>query len=280
MPITVTPFDHGFGADVAGADPSTPLSADDFAAIKQALLDHRVIVLSDLPEDFDWLLDLTRRFGPLVPHILDQYHHPETPDCSVIRSNHGDALSRTTAKPAGAYWHADLTYDANPSDATFLYSVQIPPKGGDTLFADMIRAYETLPAATRHRIDGMTAIHRYGWNGGAAMTSLNAAQQAAHPDVEHPVVRTHAETGRKALFVNPGFTVRIVGLEQSESDALLGELIEHSLKPEFRYRHVWRKGQLVGMDNRASMHCATSDYTEPRTLFRFIVGCTERLKAA
>ncbi len=280
MPITVTPLQDGFVAEIGGADSSRVLGDGDFVLIKQALLDHKVIAISDLQESFPWLLGLCRRFGPLVPHLLDQYHHPETPECSIIRANAGDATSRRTERPAGAYWHSDLSYDANPSDATFLYSVQVPSKGGDTLFADMVRAYETLPAATKRRIDGRVALHRYGWNGGAAVTSLNAAQQAAHPDVRHPVVRTHAETGRKALFVDPGSTVAILGMEPAESDALLGELYAHALQPRFQYRHKWRKGQLVGMDNRACLHCASADYDEPRTLYRFIVGCTERMKAA
>lgn len=280
MPITVTPLADGFAAELRGFDASRPLGDGDFAIVKQALLDHRVIAIRDLPNDFPWLLDLCRRFGPLVPHLLDQYHHPETSECSVIRANQGDALSRRTAKPAGAYWHSDLSYDRNPSDATFLYGVQIPKSGGDTQFADMVQAYATLPATLKARIDGMQALHRYGWNGGTSITTLNEKQQAAHPDVVHPVVRIHPETGEKALYVNPGTTVHILGLEQAESDDLLAALHVHALKPEFRYRHKWREGDLVGMDNRACMHCASDDYTEPRTLFRFIVGCTERLRAA
>lgn len=280
MPITVTPVRDGFVAEIAGADSTRPLDASDAAAIKQALLDYKVIAISDLTENFPWLLDLCRRFGPLVPHLLDQYHHPETPECSIIRANTGDVKSRRTERPAGAYWHSDLSYDANPSDATFLYSVQIPSKGGDTLFADMVRAYETLPAATKRRIDGRVALHRYGWNGGKAVTTLNAAQQAAHPDVRHPVVRVHPETGSKALYVDPGSTVAILDMEPAESEALLRELYAHALQPQFQYRHKWRKGQLVGVDNRACLHCASADYDEPRTLFRFIVGCTERMKAA
>jgi len=280
MPISVTPLENDFGAVIEGVDAARPLTEAGFSVIRRALVDHIVFVIPDLPQEFSWMLDLCRRFGPLVPHILDQYHHPETSECSVISMNTGDAMARSTGRPAGSFWHSDLSYDANPSDAIFLYGVTIPSDGGDTEIADMRRAYETLPAATRRRIDGLTAIHRYGYNGGESVTTLNRAQSDAHPDVVHPVVRTHAVSGRKALYVSPGVTVRILGMEQAESDDLLAELFEHALKPAFRYRHKWRQGHLVGIDNRGSMHCAIADYKEPRTLFRFIVGCTEKMPAA
>jgi len=280
MPVAVTPLEHDFGAVISGVDPFRPLTKADFATIRRALVDHIVFVIPDLPLEFGWMLDLCRRFGPLVPHILDQYHHPQSSECSVISMNTGDAFGRATGRPAGSYWHSDLSYDANPSDAIFLYGVTIPGDGGDTEIVDMRRAYETLPEKTRQRIDGLTAVHRYGYNGGESVTALNRAQQAAHPDVVHPVVRTHPVTGRKALYVSPGVTVRINGMEQADSDDLLAELYEHALKPDFRYRHKWRAGHLVGLDNRSSMHRAIADYAEPRTLYRFIVGCTERMQAA
>jgi taurine dioxygenase len=280
MPITVTPLENDFGAVITGVDPASPLSDADFGTIHRALVDHIVFVIPDLAQEFSWMLDLCQRFGPLVPHILDQYHHPDSHECSVISMNTGDAFARGTGKPAGSYWHSDLSYDADPSDAIFLYGVTIPADGGDTEIADMRRAYDTLPEATKHRIDGLTAIHRYGYDGGESVTTLNRAQHDAHPDVVHPVVRTHAVNGRKALFVSPGVTVRINGMERAESDDLLAELFEHALKPDFRYRHKWQAGHLVGLDNRSSMHCAIADYKEPRTLYRFIVGCTEKMQAA
>ena len=169
-------------------------------------------------------------------------------------------MSRKTARPAGAHWHADLSYDRNPSDVTFLYGVQIPSQGGDTLFADLRRAYETLPAATRARIDGMTAIHRYGWRSGASRTALTPEQKAAHPDAEHPVVRTHAETGRKALYVNGGHTVNFEGMTPQESAPLLEYLYGVQQRPEFSCRFQWREGDVAFWDNRAAQHNALNDY--------------------
>ena len=119
------------------------------------------------------------------------------------------------------------------------------------------------------------AIHRYGWNGGGAITELTEEQKKRTPDVEHRVVRHHPWTGRKILFVNPGFTMCIKGMDRTEGDELLAELYEHQLNPAFQYRHKWQKRQLIALDNRASMHCAVAGYSEPMRKFRMIVGCTD-----
>jgi taurine dioxygenase len=272
MSINVTPLDGNFAAIIDGPAIATPLADADFDAIHQAFLDHKVVTLRGLTWDFDTMLDFGRRFGRLVPHVLDQYHHPKTSEVSIISANTGDKTSRPTSEPAGAYWHSDLSYDANPADAIMLYAREVPSKGGDTEFCDTVAAYAALPAETKARIDGMIGIHRYGHRGGYAVVGLNEKQAEAHPDVRHPVVRTHRETGRKSLFVSPGFTAAIEGLPAAESDALLQELFDHMLQPRFRYRHKWQVGDLVCADNRSTMHCAVADYTEPRRMWRMIVG--------
>ncbi len=277
MTIKVEPLDGPMGAVVLGLDSKRPLSEADFEAVERALLDHIAIVVPDLEENVAWLRDFGNRFGPLVPHVLDQYHHPETHEVSIIARNLGTPESRTTPIPAGAFWHSDLSYEAHPSDAIFLYATHLPSRGGDTLAVNMVMAYDSLPARTKARLDGLTATHRWGWNTGGGTPTLNERQRAAHPDVAHPVVRLHARTGRKVLYVSPGFTVKIDGVAQSESDDLLAELFEHALRPDFQYRHKWSLNSLLGLDNRASMHAAVDDYDEPRRMLRMIVGCTEEL---
>jgi taurine dioxygenase len=274
MTLTVNRLDAPFGAEIPGQNITLPLNDVDFTEIHQAFLEHKVVALSGLEWEFDTMLDFGRRFGALVPHILDQYHHPQTSEVSIIAANTGDNVGRKTGKPAGAYWHADLSYDANPADAIMLYSLEIPSDGGDTEFIDTVAAYDALPQKTKHRINGLNAIHRYGHQGGNSVVGLNDAQHNAHPDVIHPVVRTHPETGCKALFVSPGFTVQIEGLAADQSDVLLAELFEHQEQPEFRYRHKWSKGQLVCADNRSTLHRAIADYSEPRRMWRMIVGGT------
>lgn len=274
--IEIEPLKGPLGARVHGVDPQRPLDDTELELLEEALLRHLAVVVDDVREDVDWLLHLGRRFGPLVPHILTQYHHPRTPEMSIITANMASAESRRTAKPAGSFWHSDLSYCRDPSDAIFLYATHVPRDGGDTLVANMQLAYEALPEDLARRIEGLTAIHRYGWGGKDAITEPDATRRAQYPDVEHPVVRVHARTGNRSLFVNPGYTVGITGWPREESDALLDEIYAHALRDEFQYRHRWAKGQLVGIDNRATLHCAIADYREPMRKLRMIVGCTER----
>ncbi len=276
MNIKIEPLNGPFGAQVLGLDSRRALTDTEFTKVEQAMLDYVAIIIPELEENPTWLRDFGRRFGPLVPHVLDQYHHPETYEVSIIARNMDTPESRTTPVPAGAFWHSDLSYEKNPSDAIFLYATHLPCRGGDTLVANMYLAYERLPETTKRRIAGLTATHRWGWNTGGATPKLNERQQATHPDVVHPVVRPHPRTGRKVLYVNPGYTVKINEVSESESEALLGELFTHALSPDIRYRHKWSLRMLLGLDNRASMHCAVADYTEPRRMLRMIVGCTDR----
>lgn len=280
MAIKIEPLDGPVGALVHGLDPSKPLSDKDFNSLEHAMLDHVAIVAPDLEENVPWMRDLGNRFGPLVPHVLNQYHHPETFEVSIIARNTGTLESRNTPKPAGAFWHSDLSYEENPSDAIFLYSTQIPSQGGDTLVTNMYMAYDALSEATKRRIAALTATHRWGWNTGGATPKLNEQQSATHPDVVHPVVRRHPSTGRKILYVNPGYAMKINELPGDESDDLLEELFDHALKPEFQYRHKWGLNMLLGLDNRSSMHAAVDDYSEPRRMLRMIVGCTEKIGKA
>ncbi len=274
--INIKPLeDQSFGAVIEGVSTATPLSDDDIHTLKQALADHTAIVINDLDEDPEWLLRLGRGFGPLQPHILDQFHHPVSSDMSIITANMGNSESRATKKPAGAFWHSDLSYTATPSDAIFLYATHVPTDGGDTMVANTQMAYDALSDAMKARIDGLVAIHRYGWNGGGAITTLSEEQRRKTPDVEHPVVRHHPWTGRKILFVNPGFTMCIKDMDRDEGDALLAELYEHQQNPAFHYCHKWQPRQLVALDNRASMHCAVAGYSEPMRKLRMIVGCTD-----
>ena len=276
MRIAVEPLDAPVGAILSGVDGRVPLSDRDFHLIEQALLEHLVVVIPELEEDFDWLLNFGRRFGPLAPHILTRFHHPETPEMSIISANMDSGESRTTVKPAGAFWHSDLSYCRDPSDAIFLYATHVPCDGGDTCIANMQHAYQALPESMRKTVDGLTATHRYGWGGEGAITEPDAERRAQYPDVVHPVVRIHARSGQRSLFVNPGYTMCINGVSSDESAAILDALFAHSQRDEFCYRHRWATGQLVAIDNRATLHCAMADYRDPMRKLRMIVGCTER----
>ena len=155
----------------------------------------------------------------------------------------------------------DLSYLELPSKASLLYALEVPPSGGDTMLTSMYAAYESLSDKMREMIDGLTAVHDFQHVSRYFPTSgPNDAQTGLTPPVEHPVVRTHPETGRKALFVNPGFTTHIVDLARAESDALLELLFAHATKPEFIYRHRWQLNDVLLWDNRCTMHHAVHDF--------------------
>lgn len=275
MTISVTPLGDSFGVEIGGVDLAAPLDAATFAEIKAALIEHQVAVIPEVPADVKVLVGFGRRFGAFRPHVLSQYHHPEAREIAVVSNDPESGFGRATRRPAGSFWHADLTYEKKPCDVSFLYAVQVPEAGGDTRFADMAGAYEALPAALKDGIEGLTAVHRYGGRDpGDSIVGLSQEQRAAHPEVAHPVVKAIPETGRRSLYVNPGWTVRIAGRPQAEGDALLEELYAHALRPEFQYRHRWRNRQIVFFDNRTTMHSATPDYPADarRTLYRMFVA--------
>ncbi|MBR8184821.1 TauD/TfdA family dioxygenase [Burkholderia ambifaria] len=270
----IVPFDAPLGAEVVGIDLSQPLGAADFARVHRAHLDHHVLVFRDQRITPDEHVAFSRRFGPLQIHVLHQFAlaaHPEV----LIVSNIVENGRPIGLGDAGHFWHSDLSYKEKPSLGSLLHAQELPAEGGDTLFANMHLAWDMLPAHLRRGVEGRRAEHTYlaryaelqarsPWR-----PNLTAEQIAQVEAVVHPVVRTHPETGRKALFVSEHFTTRIVDLPEDESRALLDELFAHSVRAEHLYRHHWRAHDLVFWDNRSLMHLAagTPDHLR-RKLYR------------
>jgi len=171
-------------------------------------------------------------------------------------------------------WHTDDSYFAIPAKATLLHGIEIPSQGGATWFCNMHSVHDALPDATKKRIEGMRAIHGYDTPRARNRPSPRTPEEIAEtPDVEHPLVRTHPVTGRKALYLNPNRLDRIVGLEREESDALLDELADEARKPQHHHGHVWTAGDIVVWDNRATMHRVVIDYPvgEKRIMQRVLI---------
>lgn len=277
----VRPFPAPVGAEILGLDISKPISTEDFARIHKAHLDHHVLVFRNQQITPQEHIDFSRRFGPLEIHVLHQFqlkNHPEILIVSNIKEN-GEPIG---LGDAGVYWHSDISYKPKPSLGSLLHAQELPSEGGDTLFADQHLAWESLSPELQQRILPLKAEHSYlakyeelraknPWR-----PKLSQAQIDQVAPAVQPVVRTHPETGRKALFVSEHFTTRIVGLPQAESDALLAELFAHSVKPEFVYRHKWKPHDLVFWDNRSLMHLAagTPDHLRRRLNRTTIVGDT------
>ena len=270
----IRPLDAALGAEVIGLDLSQPLSAEDFQHIHRAHLDYHVVVFRDQRITPAQQIAFSRRFGPLQIHVLHQFQLADHPEILIVSNVLKDGKPIGLGD-AGHFWHSDLSYKETPSLGSLLHAIELPPEGGDTLFANMHAAYDGLPAALKQRVDGLTAEHTYlaryaelqkrsPWR-----PNLTPEQIAQVKPVVQPVVRTHPETGRKALFVSEHFTTKIVGLPDDESRALLDELFAHSVQPQYVYRHQWREHDLVFWDNRSLLHLAagTPDHLR-RVMFR------------
>ncbi|MEN5031021.1 TauD/TfdA family dioxygenase [Pseudomonas sp. Ps21-P2] len=267
----VRPFAEKVGAEIVGLDLSRPLNDTDFARVHQAHLDYHVVVFRDQHITPQQQIDFSRRFGVLQIHVLKQFllaNHPEI----LIVSNIVENGQPVGLGDAGKYWHSDLSYKELPSLGSMLYAQELPSEGGDTLFADMHLAWDTLPEHLRKAVEGRNAVHSYtsryshGHNADNWRPTLSAEQLAQVAVVSHPIVRTHPENGRKALFVSEGFTTHIVGLPEDESQAILTELYAHSVRPEGVYRHKWQENDMVFWDNRSLIHLAggTPDHLRRR----------------
>jgi len=282
--VSVRRLAGAVGAEITGVSLASGCTNQQFDAIHQAFLDHSVLVFRNQRLDPDQLAAFSRRFGPLEQHVLKQFAHPDNPDVFLI-SNVKEKGKPIGAIRAGQYWHSDCSYLAKPTMASLLHALDVPGYGGDTMFTSMAAAYDELSGPMKAFLDGLTAVHDYtnAWDvffsRVADRPPLTAEERAKVPPVEHPVVRTHPGTGRKMLFVNPGFTRHIVGLTDGESRAILDYLFRHGQQPHFIYRHSWAAGDLVIWDNRATWHLAVADYNmnERRHLHRTsIAGDTPR----
>ena len=279
MGFTVNRLSPVIGAEVVGADLSQPLGDHDFAALRRAWLDaNGVLVLRDQHLSPDQHIAFSRRFGTLEKHVLAKYLLPGHPEIYRVSNKVKDGEPEGRSN-AGTYWHSDLSYMRPAAMVSLLYAIEIPPIGGDTMFASMTAAYDELSETMKHMIADLRAVHDFGFAARSVFAAEHATpdQLEAAPRVEHPVVRTHPETGRKILFVNPGFTSHITGLAGDESRALLDFLFRHATRPEFVYRHRWAVRDLVMWDNRCTMHHAINDYdgVGERLMHRTTAMCAE-----
>ena len=250
QPFEIRPFNGAVGAEIIGLDLAQPVNGADFAKIHRAHLDHHVLVFRDQRITPEQQIAFSRRFGVLQIHVLKQFllaNHPEI----LIVSNIVENGQNLGLGDAGKFWHSDLSYKELPSLGSMLHAQELPSEGGDTLFADMHKAWEGLPHALRKAVEGRQAAHSYTARysetkfEGNWRPTLSAEQLAQVAEVIHPVVRTHPENGRKALFVSEGFTTRIVGLPDDESRQILAELYAHSVLEQNIYRHQWQPHDLV-----------------------------------
>jgi len=274
--IAVKRLGPQIGAEIHGVDVNT-LDDAGFAEIYRAWLDHNVVVLPGQQLELDDFLRYSRRFGVVHPHPSKSTRHPEVPEITVLGVNKfgpDGALDQAIYRRGAEGWHTDGAYDQEPFKATQLYALAVPSRGGDTLFASMYAAYEALPPRLKAHLDGRRGVFTYG--GRRKATALLNPEDRDWTPVVHPIIRTHPETGRKALYFDPGKILAIEGLAGDESDALIDELTERMIQPEGEYRHRWRKGDVVIWDNRCSYHKAAGDYPPEEDRIHWRVSIKER----
>ncbi len=277
--LQVVPLTQHIGAEVRGIDLREKPDQDTVHAIYQAWLDHLVLVFRQQQLAQEDLVRATGFFGELgklsrPPKYFPKGYSALLPGIMMVSN------VRENGEPIGVLpdgemmFHHDMIHAEVPSKATLLYAVEIPSTGGNTLFASGYAAYETLDPAIRDRLEGKKALHHYNYG-----TTIRGGKMGteAFAECEHPVFRTHEDTGRKAVYVNRLMTVKVLDTPQDESDRLLNAVFDHAEKREFVYEHVWREGDLLLWDNRCSSHARTDfPTTERRLLLRTTVQGTVR----
>ncbi|TMS57168.1 TauD/TfdA family dioxygenase [Imbroritus primus] len=275
--MQVLPLSGSFGIEVRDIDLSRNFTEAEFDVIHRLFVDHKLVCFKDQSLSAADQIAFSRRFGPLEVHVLTQYNHPDHPEIFRLSNRVVDGKPMGISD-GGSYWHSDLAFQVQPAKATILNALEIPPEGGDTLFIDMEAAYNALSDEWKARLEGLRAIHRYRpratTDGQTTQVKMTEEQKQKTPDVDHPLIRTNPDTGRKAIFAHPGMTVEVVGLDKAESDEILEFLFAHTIQPQFRYDFRWSPGDVVMWDNRSTMHSATTrdlPAGQHRTLYRTTV---------
>lgn len=276
----------GVGARVTGIDLARPLGDAEFRVLLRALAEHGVLCFPGQELEAPQLAGFGSRFGTLEVNVANQFHAPGHPEVMIL-SNMRDAAGKPLGlNDAGQGWHTDMSYSREIALANVLHAKRVPARDGrplgDTQFRDMHAAHDDLPAEVKQRLDGRTAIHDFEkfWEmmrarPGSARPPLTAAQRAKKPPVSQPIFRVHPVTGWRVLYCNPGYAVRIEGMEAAESDATLEFLFRHQAQPKYLYSHAWTPGDVLMWDNIATTHNAVADYDDlPRFILRVQVMAT------
>lgn len=267
----------GFGLQTADVDVGQPLDDTGWRTLSQAFFAAQVLVLRGQRLTAAGFHAFARRFGPPEPHVIDQFHHPQSADILILSNVQRDGRPAGLAD-AGTYFHTDYSYLDVPARATLLYSIEVPKQGGDTLFADQYAAYDDLPATMKQRLAPLVALHHYGNRDDLDTSSrtvasvLSADQEQKVQWVRHPIARRHPVTGRTALYAVSGSSFGIDGMPGDEARALLDELKRHATQEKYQYRLRYGVGDVVVWDNASLLHSATlTDPSDARTLWRITV---------
>ena len=274
-PFSIKPLTDHTGAEISGLDFTQPVDTENRTLLRQKFVDHHVLVMRGqhfTPDQFNAAVQL---FGELQPHDKKERHVPGHPGVDYVSN---DEIENGRRIIPGETFHTDHSNHPCPPKATTLFAVALPSSGGDTQYVNMHDAYDDLPADTKRRIDDLKAVHVYQskYSPRPLAQITEASRKQLPPPGIHPLVCTHPENGRKALFLNPVRIESIVGMEDKDALALIAELMAHATQKKYEYRHKWRPGDWVLWDNRSVMHQANPDYdmNERRYLYRLMLKGT------
>jgi taurine dioxygenase len=254
MTFSVRPLTDTFGVEIENIDISGPLSTADFKEVRDLWHQHELLLFRNQSLVETDMIEFSRRFGELEIHVREEWLSDDNPEILMVTNIKKNGQSVGALEDAEVGWHYDQIYLPQPAVGSMLSSVKLPPDGGSTYFADMSTAYETLPKHLHEAINGRSAVQSYSAFNQSYSTETNDTQTKKTQDVEHPIVRTHPFTGRKALYICPGMSIQIVGLPEDESKHVLEECFAWSIKPEFVYQHDWQLGDSLLWDNACTMH--------------------------
>jgi len=272
MSVTLKPLSDTFGVEATGVDLAAAVDPADVAAMVASLHENLVMVVRGQSLTPPQYLKAAALFGDVMPQHLTKILMKEHPQIAVLDSRQSDKGADGKAIPTGSRaWHTDHTNHARPPKYTALYAVKLPSHGGDTSFANMQAAYAALPAGERATLDPMVTVNVIEQDTGNVGDDARAALTKAPQ--RHPLIRTHPENGRRAIYVHPGKTAYIEGMEPEATRAFIKDLLDRAIRPDMTYRHKWRPGDLVIWDNRATLHIAHRDYDagEGRIMHRVIL---------
>lgn len=253
-PLKTRPLSSGFGAEVSGIDLSKDISAMDQMVIRELWAKHQLLLFrGQLLGEAD-LVRTSRYIGDLEIHIRREYLSEENPEILLVSNIKKDGRPVGILSDTEVGWHYDQIYLPRPAVGSMLMAVKLPATGGQTSFADMTAAFEALPDDVKSKIDGAKAVQSYEAFNAQFSVATNKTQKKLSPDIEQPLVRTHPISGRKALYICPGMTTQIVGMNANESTDMLDYLFDWSVRPEFVYTHNWQMGDVLLWDNASTMH--------------------------
>ena len=253
--LTVHPLAPFIGAEITGIDLSAPIDDATFMSIEHAWHEHGVLLFRDQDLDDMQQVRFAERFG-LLAHTLKHYEGTAHPAIMYVTNERKDGKYIGALPDGEMFFHSDMCYLEQPCMAALLHAIAIPPEGGNTVFASMVAAYETLPADLKATLEGRMALHSYepGYGASNVQARIHTKATDTTRSYAHPVFRTHPATARKSIYVNRLMTECIVGMPRNESDALLTRVFDHQERPEFQYEHRWRVGDVLIWDNRCTLH--------------------------